>query len=166
MEKTVQISLEGRKVQVSKGFIARVKRLQTTYKKKPQNYESTFQDLMKYKVIQVDKIKSIEDFRQVALANDTRHTISDTLLDALEQTFEYKEMVIEKIRYNNIELKTKSVKGFIMQEANAYLFIDRLGSLRAHELGTGRFAKMADYYGTVPLTELKRFTGGRPKQKV
>jgi hypothetical protein len=157
MVKTHQLTLDGKKLRVQKGFLRRVMYVHRTYRKKAGEYEEVFRDLMRYKVIRLDEIENIEDFRQSVKSHDTRNTVSDLLIDNLMHTFEFKEMIIEKIRHKDVTLKSgKTRKGLYLEKINAYLFIDKKGVLRARDLKTGRFTGRPDFYDMVPLHEISR----------
>lgn len=159
MAKSVQITLDGRKINVQKGFLRRVRRAHRSYTKKRRDYEEKFRDLMRYGVIDPKTIQGVDDFRDIVnhVRKDGAKVITDQFVDALSQTFEFKEMVIEKLRYNELTLKSgRSRTGLLIDKGSAYLFIDSQGKLRARDLATGRFTKKPDYYDTIPLHEISR----------
>lgn len=158
-QELVQMTLRGEKIRITKGYASRIKRANLNYSKKKSNYEEVFKDLMRYKVIKPDEIKSIEDFRKIKdhVRYDGVKVISNTLVYALEQTSEYQRVLIDRIRTSIVKLKSGvERKGLLLQSSDAWIYIDKKGRLRSRSLKTGRYTAIPDYYGTTPLSELKR----------
>lgn len=126
------------------------------YDSRRENYEETFRDLMQYHVIEPNKIGGVEDFRKISSFKGQRGKISDELVEALEQTMEYKEMIIEKIRYQEIKLKSgKASRGLMNEDQSGYFYYDKNGVLRMRDKSTGRFLKTPEYYGLLDLSEIR-----------
>jgi hypothetical protein len=160
VDNIVQMDLFGKRIRVQKGFLTRIKESKNTYSRKASDYEEVFRELMFYNVIKPQQIESPEDFRRIreSVRQDGTKTIHENLVDALEQTFEYKEMMVEKLRYQDIKLKSGKIrKGVRLLESNAWLYIDKHGVLRSRNYNTGWFVTIPDYYGTTPLSEFKQY---------
>ena len=135
----------------------RARYAEITYKRRGEDYEEVFRDLMRYGVIDPKKIENVEDFRDIVnhTRRDGAQVISETLVDALERTMEYKEMLIEKIRYAEVKLKSgKSSKGLPTEDNEAYMQFDRFGHFHVRSRATGRFIKSPAYYGLLPIDEI------------
>ena len=155
-KETIQVTLGGKKISVQKGFASRVRHLKDS-NKKPSDYEEVFRDLMRYSVIRVDEIHSVEDFGNVLKRYDSRGTISETLIDELHQTSEFKEMIADKIRLNDVTLKGGQMrKGLFLEESHSWLYVDSSGRMRARSYDTGRFASVPDFYGMAPIADIKK----------
>jgi hypothetical protein len=130
---------------------------QKRYSRRSEDYEEVFRDLMRYGVINPNNIKSVEDFR--GITNHTRRdgakVISENLVECLEHTMEYKEMIIEKLRYGQVKLQSGgATKGLIGEDQKSYLYFDARGKIRVRDLHTGRFSRKPQYYGLLGLDEL------------
>lgn len=135
----------------------KVRASETRYSRKAEDYEEVFRDLMRYGVINPHKINSVEDFRDIV--NHTRRdgakVVSENLVDCLEHTMEYKEMIIEKIRYGDVKLKSGDLaRGLMGEDQKSYLYFDSKGKVRVRDLHTGRFGKKPEYYGLLGLNEI------------
>jgi hypothetical protein len=134
----------------------KVRYSKTLYNRRGEGYEETFRDLMHYHVIDPNKIQDVNDFREIVnhMRKDGAYPISENLVDALEQTMEYKEMVIEKIRYQEIQLKSGSRKGLLTEDGNGYFHYDKYGRFHVRDKTTGRYIKTPDYYGLLPIESI------------
>jgi hypothetical protein len=68
---------------------------------------------------------------------------------------EYKEMIIERLRYGDVKLKSGGLaRGLIGEDERSYLYFDSKGKVRVRDLSTGRFSRKPEYYGLLGLSEI------------
>jgi hypothetical protein len=152
-----QKTLKGGSIPISEGLKRQVRRSETRYSRKSEDYEEVFRDLMRYGVINPQKISSVDDFRNIVnhARKDGAKVISENLVEVLEHTMEYKEMIIERLRYGSVKLRSGSeARGLIGEDQKSYLYFDSRGKIRVRDLYTGRFTKKPEYYGLLGLSEL------------
>jgi hypothetical protein len=135
----------------------KVRRSESRYSRKAEDYEEVFRDLMRYGVINPQNINSVEDFHNIVshTRKDGAKVISENLVEVLEHTMEYKEMIIERLRYGDVKLKSGGLaRGLIGEDERSYLYFDSKGKVRVRDLSTGRFSRKPEYYGLLGLSEI------------